>query len=278
MKELTLVEKQRFIIDALHVRPTINSQEEIRTRVDFLKSFIQGSHRKGFVLGISGGQDSTLAGRLAQIAVDELVGEGYDVDFLALRLPYGIQRDEDDAQLALDFIRPSATFDFNIKATVDAFATTFNAIDENTNNLSDYDKGNVKARVRMVTQYAYASAGNRIVIGTGHASEYVGGYETKYGDGGADILPLNGLNKRQGKELLKALGSTPRLYEKLPTADLLDEKPGQEDETELGVTYNEIDDFLEGKIIDIKSAEIIINRFFATEHKRRTPYIPQEVV
>ena len=84
------------------------------------------------------------------------------------------------------------------------------------------------------------------MIGTDHAAENITGFFTKFGDGGADILPLFRLNKRQGKQLLKALGADPALYEKIPTADLEEEKPGIADEVALGVTYNEIDDYLEG--------------------------------
>lgn len=262
---------QKSIIRDLGVFPVINPAQEVKTRVAFLKEGIRQSNKKGLVLGISGGQDSTLAGRLAQIAVEELRTEGYDATFLAIRLPYGTQADESDAQMALDFIAPDASAVFNIKDTVDAFAATYNAVEEGVT-LSDYDKGNVKARVRMTTQYAYASARGMLVVGTDHAAEAVSGFFTKFGDGGADILPLSGLNKRQGKELLKYLAAPKRLYEKAPTADLLDGKPGQEDETELGVTYAVLDDFLEGKEVDEATYKLIVDRYIATAHKRQQPY------
>ncbi len=102
------------------------------------------------------------------------------------------------------------------------------------------------------------------------------GFFTKFGDGGVDLTPLTGLNKRQGKALLRHLDAPARLYEKAPTADLLDSKPGQTDETELGVTYDQIDDYLEGKNIDAAVAEKIEARYLATEHKRRTPVTPYE--
>lgn len=263
--------KQHDIITTMGVSASINPENEARSRVDFLKQAITDSNRKGLVLGISGGQDSSLAGRLAQIAVEELRAEGYDASFLAIRLPYGEQHDESDAQMALEFIKPDASITFNIKDTVDAFTSTFNTVEEGVT-LSDYDKGNVKARVRMTTQYAYASARGMLVVGTDHAAEAVSGFFTKYGDGGADILPLSGLNKRQGKELLKHLGAPERLYEKAPTADLLDAKPGQEDETELGVTYSVIDDFLEGKNVSDEDYRLIVDRYEATAHKREQPY------
>ncbi|MBX4298572.1 NAD(+) synthase, partial [Mycobacterium tuberculosis] len=88
--------------------------------------------------------------------------------------------------------------------------------------LSDFNKGNVKARTRMITQYAIAGQEGLLVIGTDHAAEAVTGFFTKYGDGGAGRLPLAGLSKRQGRSLLKELGADERLYLKVPTADLLD--------------------------------------------------------
>ena len=97
----------------------------------------------------------------------------------------------------------------------------------------------------MIAQYALAGSYSGAVIGTDHAAENVTAFFTKFGDGGADILPLYRLNKRQGKQLLAALGADPALYEKVPTADLEEEKPGIADEVALGVTYNEIDDYLE---------------------------------
>ena len=261
---------QQHIIEILGTKPVIDPAQEIRTRVDFLKTYVKNANRKGFVLGISGGQDSSLAGRLCQLAVNELREEGYEAKFLALRLPYGVQKDEADAQLALSFIQPDESFEFNIKDTVDAFQNTYNAI-PGQENLSDYDKGNAKARVRMLTQYAYASAQTMLVTGTDHSTENLVGYFTAHGDGAADLLPLSGLNKRQGKALLKELGAPARLYEKAPTADLLDSTPGQEDETELGITYQVMDDFLEGKDIEKEAHDKIVSRFFATDFKRHLP-------
>src|SRR5690606_40849143 len=94
-------------------------------------------------------------------------------------------------------------------------------------------------------QYALAGHDGRLVIGTDHAAEAVTGFYTKFGDGAADILPLSGLSKRQGKALLRELGAPERLYLKVPTADLLDGQPGRADEDELGLTYEQIDDYLE---------------------------------
>lgn len=260
---------QERIIKDLNVKPEIDPKREITNRVSFLKNYLKKSGAKGFVLGISGGQDSSLAGRLAQLAVEDARNEGYDAKFIAVRLPYGVQKDEEDAQAALDFIKADKEFVFNIKTAVDAAETEFNSID--TKPLSDYQKGNVKARMRMIAQYAIGGEEGLLVIGTDHAAEAVTGFFTKYGDGGADILPLSGLSKRQGRALLKELGAEERIYLKIPTADLLDQKPGQADETELGITYDELDDYLEGKKVSAEAAEKIEKRYLVTEHKRQLP-------
>lgn len=213
---------QKQIIEDLQVKPEINPKEEIRERIDFLKAYLKKTGAKGFVLGISGGQDSTLAGRLAQLAVEELRQEGHKAEFIAVRLPYGVQLDEEDAKASLDFIKADREYVFNIKEAVDGVKAEYDRITSGEP-LSDYQKGNVKARMRMIAQYAIAGEEGYLVIGTDHAAEAVTGFFTKYGDGGADVLPLYGLNKRQGRALLKELGASERIYLKVPTADLLDE-------------------------------------------------------
>ncbi|QGQ46242.1 ammonia-dependent NAD(+) synthetase [Metabacillus sediminilitoris] len=260
---------QKQIMSELHVKETIEPKEEIKARITFLKDYLRKTGAKGFVLGISGGQDSSLAGRLAQLAVEDLRTEGYDAKFIAVRLPYGIQKDEDDAQLALSFIKPDKSIAFDILETVDSFTKSYKATTDDA--LSDFNKGNVKARVRMITQYAVGGQNGLLVIGTDHAAEAVTGFFTKYGDGGADLLPLTGLTKRQGKSLLKELDAPERLYLKIPTADLLDHTPLQADETELGITYDQLDDYLEGKKVEKEIADKIENRYLITQHKRQLP-------
>jgi NAD+ synthase len=261
---------QSSIMQALNVKSEINPKEEIRNRIDFLKNYLLKTKAKGYVLGISGGQDSTLAGRLVQLAVEEFRQEGNDALFIAVRLPYGVQQDEADAVRAMNFIRADREYTFNVKGAVDGVEAEYNAVTSGEP-LSDYHKGNVKARMRMIAQYAFGGMEGLLVIGTDHAAEAVTGFYTKYGDGGADVLPLSGLTKRQGKALLKELGAEEQLYLKVPTADLLDKKPGQADETELGISYDDIDDYLEGKPVSKEIAEKIEQRYQATEHKRQLP-------
>lgn len=260
---------QAHIIEELGVKPSIDPAEEVRKRVQFLMDYLKATGTRGFVLGISGGLDSTLAGRLCQLAVEQLELEGVEAEFFAVRLPYKVQADEDDAQAALRFIMPQQTVTYNIAEAVDGFESAFTTATGRP--IADFNKGNVKARARMIAQYALAGEKNLLVVGTDHGAEAVTGFFTKFGDGGADIMPLFGLNKRQNRALLKVLGADTRLWEKVPTADLLDGKPGRTDEDELGVTYDQIDDYLEGKDIDPAAAENIEGRFLRSRHKRTTP-------
>jgi NAD+ synthase len=262
-------ELQQEIIQALHVEAAIDAAAQVDRRVQFLADYLASTGAAGLVLGVSGGQDSSLAGRLCQLAVERVTAAGGTAELIAVRLPYDVQADEQDAQLALKFIRPSRTIDFNVKRAVDGVQDEFlEAVGER---ISDFTKGNTKARSRMVAQYAIAGQHAMLVVGTDHAAEAVTGFFTKFGDGGADILPLSGLSKRQGRALLEYLEAPARLYEKLPTADLLDEAPGQTDEANLGITYSDIDDFLEGRDVADAIAETIEARYLATRHKREAP-------
>lgn len=137
--------------------------------------------------------------------------------------------------------------------------------------LRDFVRGNEKARERMKAQYSIAGMTSGVVVGTDHAAEAITGFFTKYGDGGTDINPLYRLNKRQGKQLLTALGCPEHLYKKAPTADLEDDRPSLPDEVALGVTYDNIDDYLEGKNVPEQVARTIENWYLKTEHKRRPP-------
>ena len=262
---------QTEIINELGVKPTIDPKEEIRKSIDFMKAYLKKyPFLKTFVLGISGGQDSTLAGRLAQLTMEEMREETKDENyqFIAVRLPYGEQADEEDAKAALDFIQPDVSLRVNIKPAVDA---QVQVLSEAGVGISDFNKGNIKARQRMITQYAVAGERAGAVLGTDHAAENITGFFTKFGDGGADILPLFRLDKRQGKQLLQALNAPEKLYTKIPTADLEDGKPMIAAEVALGVTYNEIDDYLEGKEVPAQAQEKIEAWWNKTQHKRHLP-------
>lgn len=268
-------EIQQKIIEALAATPEIDAEAEIERRIAFLVDYAAGIPGvRGFVLGISGGQDSSLGGRLAQLAVERMREAGHEAEFIAMRLPYSVQRDEDDAQLALDFIRADREVTVDIAPAVEGLVSE---VDRATGEpVSDFNKGNVKARMRMVAQYAIAGDRSLLVLGTDHAAEAITGFFTKFGDGAADILPLAGLTKRQGAQMLRHLGAPDRLWQKVPTADLLDGIPGQSDEDSLGVSYTQIDDYLSGKSIDEAAAENLERRYRASEHKRHLPVTPTD--
>lgn len=262
---------QKQIINYEKVKPRIDPEEEIKRSVNFLKDFLLQNNLQTLVLGISGGQDSTLAGRLCELAVEQLRQKTLqkDYQFVAVRLPYGKQVDESDAISALSWIRPDQILRVDIKPAVDA---TLASIQNNELLISDFNKGNIKARQRMIVQYAIAGNLKGCVVGTDHAAENVTGFYTKYGDGAADLVPLFRLNKRQGQQILAALGAPVKLYTKVPTADLEDQRPGLSDEAALGLSYEDIDNYLEGKDISLKAAEQIETWYQKTAHKRRLPY------
>ena len=178
----------------LGVRPRIDPAREVEDRVSFLVDYLRSTPTTGYVLGISGGQDSTLAGRLCQLAAERLRAEGMaEARFIAMRLPYGAQADEDDARTALRFIRPDACVTVDVRAASDASAAAAAAalseLPGRAGPLRDFVRGNVKARERMIAQYALAGQLNLLVVGTDHAAEAVTGFYTKYGDGGVDLTP-----------------------------------------------------------------------------------------
>ncbi|MCT3528913.1 ammonia-dependent NAD(+) synthetase [Latilactobacillus curvatus] len=262
---------QAEIIAALKTQPTIDPKAEIRRSVDFLKDYLKkNTFLKTYVLGISGGQDSTLVGALAEQAVREMRAEMGDetYQFIAVRLPYGEQADESDAMAAIDFMQADQVRRVNIKASVDAMVQ---ALAETEVTVSDFNKGNIKARVRMIAQYGIAGEMKGAVLGTDHSAESITGFYTKFGDGGADLVPIFRLDKRQGKAMLAELKAPKHLYEKIPTADLEEDRPALPDELALGVTYDQIDDYLEGREVAEEAATKIEKWYQKTAHKRHLP-------
>ncbi len=266
---------QSEIIAEMKVLPAIDVENEIRRRIDFIQHRLHVSRLKTLVLGISGGIDSSVCGKLAQMACDELNQTDSGYRFIAVRLPYASQADEDDAQLAIRFIQPDHHIAVNIQPGSDAIHQSTLAgmaeqqLDTINETTLDFAKGNVKARMRMIAQYEIAGLLTGLVIGTDHSAENVTGFYTKFGDGACDMTPLYGLNKRQVRQLGKYLDAPGKLLNKAPTADLESMNPGKTDEQALGLTYEQIDDFLEGKKIDTQAAKRIIDIFEKTQHKRQ---------
>jgi NAD+ synthase len=247
---------------------------ELEARVAFLKDYVRASNTKGLVLGISGGVDSTTAGKMCQEAVEQLRAEGYDAKFYAVRLPFYVQRDEEDAQKALRFINPDEILTVDIGQSVDAMMGALSGQEAGDEHKIDFVKGNVKARARMIAQYAIAGDKNCLVVGTDHAAEAVMGFFTKFGDGACDLTPLAGLVKGQVRQIALALGAPTDLVMKVPTADLESLDPGKPDELAHGCSYDDIDNFLLGKPVSDEAAKLIIAAYAKTAHKRALPYAP----
>ncbi|CZF82013.1 NH(3)-dependent NAD(+) synthetase [Grimontia celer] len=268
---------EQAIREEMRVLPTIDAEFEVQRRITFIKNRLKASGTKSLILGISGGVDSSTCGRLAQLAIEQLNEEtgSSDYQFIAVRLPYGVQKDEDEAQLALSFVQPSHSVSVNIKDGVDGLhASTLTALHGTglipTDNAKiDFVKGNVKARARMVAQYEIAGMVGGLVLGTDHSAENITGFYTKFGDGACDLAPLFGLSKRQVRQLAAYMGAPELLVVKTPTADLEELSPQKADEDALQLTYDEIDDFLEGKAVEDRVKDRLVAIYNATQHKRQ---------
>jgi NAD+ synthase len=263
------------VIEQMRVLPEINVEYEVERRVNFIKSQLIDSGMNVLVLGISGGIDSCALGRLSQLAVNQLnLEHEQNYQFIAVRLPYSLQADEADAQASIDFIQPSQYLSVNIQPGVDAIdqqtrlALKSIGLLPDSESKCDFVKGNVKARTRMVTQYQIAGLLDGLVLGTDHSAENITGFYTKYGDGACDLAPLFGLNKRQVRQIAEFLGAPQNIIHKAPTADLETLTPQKSDEQSLGMSYDQIDDFLEGKLVADDIIEKLVDIYEKTQHKR----------
>lgn len=264
------------ILEEMKVLPEIDPQFEIERRVAFIKTTLKNSGAKSLVLGISGGVDSATCGRLAQLAVDSLneeAGAG-SYRFIAIRLPYGVQVDEHDAQASIAFIKPTDSVHINVKLGADGIHEETVGELQDVGILSadaariDFAKGNVKARTRMAIQYEVAALMQGLVLGTDHSAENITGFYTKWGDGACDLVPLFGLSKRQVRQVAAALGAPQSTIDKTPTADLECLVPQKADEHVLGLSYDDIDDYLEGKPVSDEVDQRIREIYLRTQHKR----------
>lgn len=267
---------RKDIIAEMRVLPHIDPAVEFERRRDFIAKRLLAAGGKTLVLGISGGIDSCLCGKLAQAAVDKLNGnDDKGFQFIAVRLPYGVQHDEHEAQMAVAFIQPSVSMAVNVKLGADGIHEEVLGAMQSASLLNhsaasiDFVKGNVKARTRMAIQYEIAGLTGGLVLGTDHSAENITGFYTKWGDGACDLAPLFGLSKRQVRQLAAFLGAPPQLVNKTPTADLECDAPQKADEHVLGLTYDEIDDFLEGKTVMPEVEKRLIDIFTRTQHKRQ---------
>ena len=229
----------------------------------FLKEYLEDNHCEKYILGISGGVDSSLCAALAKNAVGK-------ERLHCLILP--IESSQADVEDALTLAK-----DLDLNYTIiDGTETFNNYVKEFKKNSIELDKstlGNLKARMRMSILYAISQKERGLVIGTDNADERYVGYYTKHGDGACDILPIAHLIKSEVIEAARLLGIRSSLAERVPSAGLFE---GQTDEKEMGVLYKDLDAFLLGKKIDAASKKRIAYLHKISAHKRNRIPTPKK--
>jgi len=233
-------------------------EELCSSLISWLKERTYEAGADGAVFGMSGGIDSAV--------VSVLCKKAFGDSALGLIMPcYSDDNDAFDARLVAD--------KFGIKYRIivlDKVYDEFIKIIEPSDNIMA--KANIKPRLRMITLYYYAAINNYLVIGSENKSELTVGYFTKYGDGGADLWPIANLVKSQVKELASYLDIPRKIIEKAPSAGLWS---GQTDEQEMGITYEELDQYILTGGLNSPEKEAKIRKMHEkSEHKRRLPQIP----
>lgn len=217
----------------------------------WIKTEVESANLKGAVFGISGGIDSAVVACLCKNAFGD--------DALGLIMPIASNpKDEEDAKILAE------TIGLNYKKVdlnngFDALISTFE------DNKVQMAKSNIKPRLRMITLYYYAQNNGYMVLSGSNRSEFMTGYFTKYGDSGADLMPLLNLFKSDIFEMAKVLGVPDVILNKKPSAGLWE---GQTDEDEFGFTYKELDNYLMNQTYT-KSKDLIDKKIKQSEHKRR---------
>lgn len=229
---------------------------EFEKRVEFIKNIVKESGVNGIVFGNSGGKDSALVGILCKAACENTVG---------IILPCSSKRNynedtKDALKVAEKYCIETRTVDLTAVREAEIAAL------DGVANLNSAALSNIAPRLRMTTLYAVAAAENLLVAGTGNKSEMFVGYFTKWGDGGHDFNPISDLTVTEIYEFLRYLDAPKCVIEKAPSAALFD---GQTDESEMGVTYAELDAYISGKEIPSDKKEIIDRLHKKSEHKRR---------
>ena len=238
--------------------------------VSWLRQQVQAAGSRGIVVGLSGGIDSAVVARLAQLACLD--------DVMTVIMPaHSDPRDAEDARLvAGTFALPVMTVDLSepydtlLETVQGAFAERPAGSPPPDESVHRLALANVKPRLRMTTLYYVANGLNYLVAGTGNRSEIAIGYYTKYGDGGVDLLPLGALVKSEVRALARELGVPARVIDKAPSAGLW---LGQTDEGEMGFTYAELEEYLsKGPASLAPAVAMKIERLVrASEHKRSLP-------
>ena len=233
-----------------------NYKEEFENRVAFIQSVLAESGAKGIVYGNSGGKDSALVGILCKAACDNTVG---------IIMPCTSKRNYDED--TVDAMAVAEQYDIETR-TVDLTPVKEAELKalEGVTTPNATSLANMAPRIRMLTLYAIAASEGRLVAGTGNRSEAYVGYFTKWGDGAHDFNPIADLTVTEIYEFLRYLDAPKRIIEKAPSAALFD---GQTDESEMEVTYAELDAYLCGNSISEEKKQIVDRMHHASEHKRK---------
>ena len=229
---------------------------EFERRVEFIRAQLAASRCTGIVFGNSGGKDSALVGILCKAACENTLGL---IMPCASRRNYGLDRD-DGMEVAEKFNIETRVVDLTPVREAELAAL------EGVTELTDMAVANIAPRLRMTTLYAVAHAENRLVAGTGNASEAYVGYFTKWGDGAHDFNPIADLSVGEIYEFLEYLDAPRSIIEKAPSAGLFE---GQTDEKEMGISYAAIDAYMAGRPVSEHDRGIIERMHRASEHKRR---------
>ena len=227
----------------------------------FLQEYLESSHLKAYVLGLSGGVDSSLVAAIARKAVGKDKLYCYAID---------IESNKSDIE---DAKQVAKELDLNIKI-ISLTETYKNYLKElGGENFIRLTKSNLKVRMRMVALFAYAQEHSALVLGTDNMDERYVGYFTKYGDGAADLLPIVYLTKGEVREAAKLYGLSSLLANRTPSAGLFE---GQTDESEMGISYVDLDNFLLGNKVEKSVEERIKHLHKISEHKRIDIPTPKE--
>lgn len=219
----------------------------------FLQDYLNESHCESYVLGLSGGVDSSLVAAIARKAVgkDKLFCYALDVE--------SNKNDIDDAK------EVAKQLDLNLK--IINLTDTYHSYLKNLSKkeLTRLTKSNLKVRMRMVALFAFAQEHHALVLGTDNADERYVGYFTKYGDGAVDLLPIVHLTKSEVRQASKFYGLDDKLVNRIPSAGLFE---GQTDESEMGISYIDLDNYLLGKVVNSDVKKRIEHLHKISEHKR----------
>ena len=229
---------------------------EFENRVEFIKSVLADSGAKGIVYGNSGGKDSALVGILCKAACENTVG---------IIMPCSTKRNYDEDAVDAKEVAQQYSIETRTVDLTPVKEAEINALAGITE-LNNSALSNMAPRIRMLTLYAIAASENRLVAGTGNRSEAYVGYFTKWGDGAHDFNPIADLTVTEIYEFLRYLHAPEFIIKKAPSAALFD---GQTDESEMGITYSELDAYIAGNAVDKDKAKIIDRLHVVSEHKRK---------